>query len=197
MTSGEGSGPNRPLPDLREPVVPHDHVRGPSTAAVTLVEYGDFECPFCARAHPVVRELEQRFGETIRVVFRHNPRAFAHPHAAQAAEAAEAAAEQGKFWEMHDLLFTHQHALEEKDLIGYASALGLDVEKFTADLRAHAHAARVHADELSGVRSHVISTPTFFINGSRFQGKPELDLLAEAIDAARHRRRASSPRETD
>ena len=119
------------------------------------------------------------------MVFRHNPRAFAHPHAALAAEAAEAAAEQGKFWEMHDLLFAHQNALEERDLMGYAQKLELNTEKFAAELRSRAHRERVHADELSGVKSQVISTPTFFINGMRFKDTPDFDRLAAAIDAAR------------
>jgi protein-disulfide isomerase len=175
---------HRPL-DLSDPVSPHDHVRGPSSALVTLVEYGDFECPFCARAFPVVRALESRFAEHLRFVFRHNPRAYAHPHAPQAAEAGEAAADQGKFWEMHDMLFSHQNALEENDLIEYAKKIGLDVEKFTAALRSRVHSARVRADELGGVKSHVISTPTFFINGLRFNDKPDLDTLTAAIDAAR------------
>src|SRR5882672_4943833 len=113
MTTNKGSTESqRPL-DLTEPVLPRDHVRGAPSAKVTLVEYGDFECPFCARAVPTVRELERKYGGDLRVVFRHNPRAFDHPHARAAAEAGEAAAEQGKFWEMHDLLFSHQSALEE------------------------------------------------------------------------------------
>jgi len=174
-----------PHPDLTEPVTPLDHVRGPQTAAVTLVEYGDFQCPYCAHAYPVVRELEQRFGADLRVVFRHNPRVFDHPRAAFAAEAAEAAGEQGRFWEMHDQLFEHQNALEDRDLISYAKTLGLDLERFGADLSARRHKARVHADELGGVRSHVISTPTFFINGQRFQDTPDIESLSRAIAAAR------------
>lgn len=160
-----------------------DHARGPASAKVTLVEYGDFACLFCARAVPVLRELEQRFGSDVRLVFRHNPRGFDDPHEPKAAEAAEAAAEQGKFWEMHDLLFAHQDALEVPDLVGYATALGLDVAKFTANLEAGAHRGRVHADERSGVRSHVISTPSFFINGKHFSDTPDVARLGDAIEA--------------
>src|SRR5205814_1383595 len=108
-----------------------------------------------------------------------------------AAEAAEAAAEQGRFWEMHDTLFTHQRALEENDLIGYARALGLDVDRFERDLRSRAHRERVHQDELSGVRSHVISTPTFFVNGVRFTGTPDLEGLSQVIELAMTRARSS------
>jgi protein-disulfide isomerase len=172
------------MTDLSEAISPRDHVRGSGRAKVTLIEYGDFECPYCARAWPVVRALEQRFGENLLFVFRHNPRAFAHPHAPLAAEAAEAAAEQGRFWEMHDLLFSHQNALEEGDLVGYASELGLDTARFARELRSRAHRERVHADELSGVQSRVITTPTFFVDGTRFKDKPDAERLGAAIDAA-------------
>jgi protein-disulfide isomerase len=172
------------MTDLSQPVSPRDHVRGSSTAKVALVEYGDFECPFCARAVPVIRALEQRFGEDLCLVFRHNPRAFAHPHAPLAAEAAEAAAEQGKFWEMHDMLFAHQNALEEAELAAYAKELGLDEARFAEDLRSRAHRERVHSDELTGVQSHVISTPAFFINGTRFRDTPDIERLGAAIQAA-------------
>jgi protein-disulfide isomerase len=185
MAAINGSSENERALDLSEPISPRDHTKGPSSAKVTLVEYGDFECPFCARAEPVIRELEKRFGDDLRLVFRHNPRAFDHPHAHKAAEAAEAAADQGKFWEMHDLLFAHQSALEEDDLVGYAKSLGLDTAKFMESLRSGAHRERVHLDELSGVRSHVISTPTFFINGTKFADKPEIERLSTAIDSAR------------
>lgn len=161
MTSTNEPPMNHWHSDLSDPELPHDHVRGAAAAKVTLVEYGDFECPSCARAEPVLRELERRFGADLRLTFRHNPRSFDHPHAAKAAEAAEAAGDQGKYWEMHDALLAHQDALEDSDLIAYAERLRLDVAKFTADLSARAHRHRVHQDELSGVRSHVISTPSF------------------------------------
>jgi protein-disulfide isomerase len=174
------------LSDLLDPVHAADHVRGAASGRVTLVEYGDFECPFCARAFPILRELDSLFTGDLRLVFRHNPRSFDHPHAHKAAEAAEAAADQGKFWEMHDLLFTHQKALEENDLVGYATTLGLNVDMFADDLRSGAQAARVRADELSGVRNHVITTPTFFVNGKRFTETPVIGTLASAIEVARH-----------
>lgn len=182
MTNNESATGLLPA-DLSDAVGPGDHVRGPVSAKVTLVEYGDFACLFCARALPVLYGLEQRFGSDLRWVFRHNPRGI-DAHERKAAEAAEAAAAEGKFWEMHDLLFAHQDALEDADLIGYAADLGLDPVRFTASLKAGAHRDRVHADELSGVRSHVISTPSFFINGKRFEDTPDAERLGGAIAAA-------------
>src|SRR5215831_11161112 len=143
MTAPKDFSHSEPNPTLIDPMTERDHVRGPASARVTLVEYGDFECPFCARAVPVLREIQGRFGDSVRLVFRHNPRAFDHAHAPLAAEAAEAAAEQGRFWEMHDVLFEHQAALGETDLVRYAQQLGLDVEKFRTALRDRAHRARV------------------------------------------------------
>jgi protein-disulfide isomerase len=171
--------------DLTEPVTDRDHARGPSSASVTLVEYADFECPFCARAYPVVRELERRYGDQLRVVFRHNPIGRTHPHAHLAAQASEAAALQGAFWPMHDALFEHQDALEERDLVERARALGLDVARFERDLRSPSVVERVHADEVGAVRSGVVGTPTFFNNGVHFRDKPDLEGLAGAIEAAR------------
>jgi protein-disulfide isomerase len=171
--------------DLAEPITDRDHARGPSSASVTLVEYGDFECPFCARAYPVVRDLERRYADDLRVVFRHNPIGREHPHAHLAAQASEAAALQGKFWPMHDALFEHQNALEEHDLVERARSMGIDITRFERDLRSHAVVDRVHADEVSAVRSRVIATPTFFVNGVHFRDKPDLDGLARAIEAAR------------
>src|SRR5215471_17828975 len=160
MTPPQDFAHSEAHPTLSDPVTERDHVRGPANAKVTLVEYGDFECPFCARAEPVLREVQRRFGDAVRLVFRHNPRAFDHAHAPLAAEAAEAAAEQGKFWEMHDVLFAHQSALGETDLVRYAEQLGLDVTTFRTALRERTHRARVREDEASGVRNHVIATPT-------------------------------------
>jgi DNA-binding ferritin-like protein len=174
------------MSDLAEPVHPDDHSCGPSSALVTLVEYGDFDCRFCAEAHLVVRELSVRFAPCLRVVFRHSPRSFDHPHAALAAEAAEAAAEEGKFWEMHDCLFEHQGALEAVHLLGYAEWLGLDDDRFADALRARSHRARVGRDQLTGIRSRVISSPAFFINGVRFAGIPDSETLAAAITQARN-----------
>jgi Na+/H+ antiporter NhaA len=160
-----------------------DHLRGPLEAPVTIVEYGDFECPFCGQAEPVVRELLREFGD-IRYVWRHLPLNDVHPRAQLAAEAAEAAADQGAFWEMHDLLLDHQNALRPGDLIGYAEQLGLDVERFTNDLREHAGGARVAEDVDSADLSGVSGTPTFFINGRRQYGAYDIATLSAAVRAA-------------
>jgi protein-disulfide isomerase len=173
--------------DLADPVDPeHDHLRGPEVAPVTLVEYGDFECPYCGRAEPVVRELLADFGD-ITYVWRHLPLNDVHPRAQLAAEASEAAAAQGTFWEMHDLLLDHQDALRPKDLIGYAGELGLDVERFTEDLRRHAGAARVARDVDSADLSGVSGTPTFFVNGRRHHGAYDIETLSAAVRVARAR----------
>jgi Na+/H+ antiporter NhaA len=163
--------------------VERDHFRGPSVAPVTVVEYGDFECPFCGRAEPVVRELLQEFGD-VRYVWRHLPLSDVHPHAQFAAEASEAAAAQGSFWEMHDLLFKHQDALEPSDLEGYAQELGLDAERFANDLYGHAGAGRVAEDIDSADLSGVSGTPTFFINGKRHYGAYDIAALSHAVKAA-------------
>lgn len=173
--------------DLAVPVdVARDHVRGPLNAPVTLVEYGDFECPFCGLAEPSVRELLADLGD-LRYVWRHLPLHDVHPRAQLGAEAAEAAAAQGAFWEMHDLLFEHQDQLAPKDLIRYAGSLGLDVDRFTADLRAHVGAERVAADVESAELSAVAGTPTFFVNGQRHLGAFDLDTLTRAVRTARAR----------
>jgi len=173
--------------DLAVPIDPErDHVRGPDQAPVTLVEYGDFECPYCGQAEPVVRELLADYGD-LRYVWRHLPLTDVHPHALLAAEGAEAAARQGKFWEMHDQLLGHQGALTAKDLIRYASELGLDIERFTRDLRNHAGAAKIAADVDSADLSGVSGTPTFFINGRRHHGAYDISTLSDAVRAARAR----------
>ena len=169
---------------LSVPVGEHDHVRGPARAPITLVEYGDFECPFCGMAYPTVRELGRRLGDRLRIVFRHFPLRDQHPHAQHAAEAAEAAAAQGKFWEMHDYLFEHQQALDDAQLIRYAAELGLDVERFRRELTEHRYRARVQEDVLSGLHSGVRGTPTFFVNGVRHEGRWELKELLAAVAAA-------------
>ncbi len=177
-------GTAEPLVDLYVDVDPErDHVRGPIDAAVTVVEYGDFECPYCGQAEPVVRELLRDFGD-VRYVWRHLPLNDVHPHTQLAAEAAEAAADQGAFWEMHDLLLAHQDALRPNDLIGYAGQLGLDVERFTNDLREHAGTARVAEDVDSADLSGVSGTPTFFINGRRHYGAYDIATLSAAVRAA-------------
>jgi Na+/H+ antiporter NhaA len=171
--------------DLADPVHPdRDHVRGPSDAPVTLVEYADFECPFCGQAEPVIRELLADFGD-IRYVWRHLPLIDVHPHAQFAAEAAEAAARQGAFWAMHDLLLDHQGALLTPDLVTYAEQLGLDVPRFTSDLRRHAGAARVAQDVEGADLSGVSGTPTFFLNGRRHHGAYDIESLSNAVRLAR------------
>jgi NhaA family Na+:H+ antiporter len=160
-----------------------DHVRGAAEAPVTLVEYGDFQCPYCGEAYPVVHELLERFGEQLRFVFRHMPLVDLHPRARFAAEAAEAAGAQGRFWEMHDRLFEHQLELSDAELRGHAEAIGVaDRERFDAELRDGAHATRVEEDYRSGARSGVPSTPRFFVNGLIHLGSASYAELAEAID---------------
>jgi formate-nitrite transporter family protein len=158
-----------------------DHIRGLPTAPVTLVEYGDFECPHCRAAHVVLDNLFARIGDRFRLVFRHFPLTQIHPHAERAAEAAEAAGTQRRFWDMHDLLFDGQDALEDDDLAAYASELGLDVERFALELVEGTHRPRVREDFVSGVRSGVNGTPSFFINGRRHDGSWDEDTLAAAI----------------
>ena len=173
---------------LSPPVDPErDHVRGPDNAPVTLVEYGDFQCPYCGEAYPVVNELRARFGDQLRFVFRHMPLSDLHPRAPFAAAAAAAAAAQGCFWEMHDRLFEHQHELEDSHLRAHAEAVGVaDGERFDVELRDHAHAARVEEDYRSGAESGVPSTPRFFVNGVIHLGSASYGELGEAIDAELH-----------
>jgi protein-disulfide isomerase len=148
---------------------------------VTLLEYGDYECPFCGAAHPVVDQVLQIVGDDMCFAYRHFPLTRIHPHAQQAAEAAEAAGAQGRFWPMHDLLFANQDRLAIGDLVGYAAALGLDVGRFALELDNHVHAPRVREDFLSGVRSGVNQTPTFFVNGVRHNGGYDLESLLEEV----------------
>jgi protein-disulfide isomerase len=161
-----------------------DHIQGPAEAAVTLVEYGDYECPYCGAAYPIIKEVQARMGERLRFVFRNFPIATSHPHAEQAAEAAEAAAKQGQFWEMHDLLYENQRRLRDQDLRGYAEKLGLDVELFVQQLAEHVHAARVYEDFMSGVRSGVNGTPTFYVDGVRYDDSYALENLLAALERA-------------
>jgi Na+/H+ antiporter NhaA len=173
--------------DLAVPADPErDHIRGPDRAPITLVEYGDLECPYCGQAEPVVRELLADYGD-LRYVWRHLPLTDVHPHAQLAAEAAEAAARQGKFWEMHDQLLEHQGALTAKDLVRYAAELGLNTEQFTGDMRKRAGAAKIAADVDSADLSGVSGTPTFFVNGKRHHGAYDIYTLTDAVRAARAR----------
>jgi protein-disulfide isomerase len=172
-------------PRLTIPVGPDDHIRGgPETAPLTLVEYGDYECPYCGAAYPIVKEVERILGDELRSVFRNFPLGDMHPHAVGAAEAAESAAAQGRFWEMHDRLYEHQDRETTDDLIEHARVLGLDVERFKSDLQEHTYEPRIQEDFLSGVRSGVNGTPTFFINGVRHNGGYDLDSLLAALRAA-------------
>ncbi len=182
------------LTDLAVPVDPErDHIRGPQKGAlVTLVEYGDFECPYCGQAEPVVREVISQYGE-LRFVFRNLPLTDVHPHAQLAAEAAESAGVQGKFWEMHDLLMDHQGALTARDLAGYAEQLGLDTGKFRNDLFRHTQAYRIAEDVDSADLATVSGTPTFFINGNRYYGTPEVQSLLDAVHAAKARAVLDAP----
>jgi protein-disulfide isomerase len=160
-----------------------DHIQGAVHAPVTLLEYGDYECPYCGAAYPIVKDVQARMGDRMRFVFRNFPITTSHPHAEQAAEAAEAAASQGKFWEMHDLLYENQKQLGAADLHSYAEQLGLDVQAFEEDLATHAFADRVQEDFMSGVRSGVNGTPTFYINGHRHDGGYQLEALLAALGA--------------
>ncbi|MFD3587687.1 Na+/H+ antiporter NhaA [Streptomyces sp. NPDC058683] len=176
-----------PLTDLAVAVdARHDRIRGPERAAVTLVEYGDFECPYCGQAEAVVRELLGSDAD-VRYVWRHLPLTDVHPHAQLAAEASEAAARQGRFWEMHDLLLERQDALQARDLLRYAQELGLDMERFRQDLERHRGAPRVAEDVDSADLSSVSGTPSFFINGRRHHGAYDIQTLAAAVDYARQR----------
>jgi protein-disulfide isomerase len=168
-------------PRLAVPVSERDHMDGPPTATVTLVEYGDYECPFCGRAHPVVLELQQLLPDDLLFVYRHFPLTQIHPRALPAAEAAEAAGSQGRFWDMHHLLFTNQRRLDAPDLLAYARAIGLDLERFVAEVDSGVHKARIREDFRGGVRSGVNGTPTFFIDGVRHNGGFDLPSLLEAI----------------
>ena len=180
-------GGSDPIVDLAAPVdAERDHIRGPMEAPITLLEYGDFECPYCGRAEPVIRDLLTDFGD-LRYVWRHLPLNDVHPHTQLAAEAAESAARQDAFWPMYDLLLTHQDALEEPDLVRYAEQLGLDVERFEDDLRRHTMVPRIAEDVDSADLSGVSGTPSFFINGRRHYGAYDIDTLSAAVRVARAR----------
>jgi diadenylate cyclase len=170
--------------DGLEVVGTRDHARGPKDAPVTLVMYGDYECPYCGEAHPVLKELEGRVGEGVRFVFRHFPLDSVHPRARRAAQAAEAAASQGRFWELHDLLYERQDELGEEDLMRHAAELGLDLRRFEEDLANDHHAWRIEEDRLGGNRAGVRGTPAFFVNGVRYAGAMDLDGLLAAVEEA-------------
>lgn len=173
-----------PVADLREPAAERDHAIGPANAPATLVEYGDFECPHCARAYPLIKELRRQFGDQLRFVFRHFPVAGVHPHAELSARAAEAAALQGKFWPMHDRLFEQQEALSEEMIDREATALGLDMQAFRDALDSEEVSTHVAADIASGEASGVHWTPTFFVNGRRVGYAEDLESLRRAVQEA-------------
>jgi protein-disulfide isomerase len=178
--------PRTETPELTIPVGENDHIQGSGDAAVTLVEYGDYECPHCGRAYWIVKKVQEKMGDRLRFVFRNFPLTQTHPHALRAAQAAEIAAVQDKFWEMHDRLYENQNALDDESLIAYAEEIGLDGEKFTEDLRSDAFEKKVRADFMGGVESGVNGTPTFFINGVRFNQSWDYETLLDALERGQH-----------
>ena len=170
---------------LKNSVTERDHASGAATAPVTLLEYGNFECVDCGRAYPIIKEVQKLLGDNLRFVFRHFPIVQTHPHSLRAAEAAEAAGAQGKFWEMHDQLFTHQQALEDHDLSRYARRIHLDVERFARDLSANTFLKQIEADyNQSLFDEHVTGTPTLYINEGRYTGATDVESLLAAIKQA-------------
>jgi protein-disulfide isomerase len=179
---------------LKSPVTEKDHVAGPESAAVTLLEYGNFECIHCGRAYPIIKQIRKLLGNDLRFVFRHFPTVQTHPHSLRAAEAAEAAAAQGRFWEMHDELFTHQAALEDRDLTRYAKRVGLDVEKFRREMSENTFRAQiVAAYQRSVFEEHVTGTPTIYLNDLRYTGATDLDTLLAAIKQSDSENRIQVP----
>jgi protein-disulfide isomerase len=173
-----------PKSNLTLPVAGRDHVQGPVDAPITLLEYGDYQCPFCGEAYRIVKAVQKRLGNRLCFAFRNFPLAGMHPYAEHAAEAAEAAGAQGRFWEMHDLLFENQNALGDKDLAQYASALGLDAPRLIKEILAGAYGERVREDFRAGAHGGVNATPTFFINGARYEGVPDASALLAALLAS-------------
>ena len=163
------------------PVPDRDHIQGPIDAPIKLLEYGDYECPYCGQAYQVIKEIQKRLGKRLCFAFRNFPLTNSHPHAELAAQAAEAAGAQGRFWEMHDFLYENQDALEESDLARYALALELDTERFMSEIASGAHALRIREDIYSGARSGVNGTPTLFINGERYDGSRDLEEFLAAL----------------
>lgn len=169
---------------LTIPIGSEDHSQGSPTASITLLEYGDYECPYCGQAYPQVKRVQEALGDNLRFIFRNFPLSQVHPHAIAAALAAEAAGKQGKFWEMHDMLFENQKSLQEDNLMAFANALELDFAEFTKDLQSDELEQRVRGDFMGGVRSGVSGTPTFFINGKRYTGSYESHALIAALEGA-------------
>jgi len=166
------------LPDLER-----DHIQGSADAPIKVLEYGDYECPFCAETHALVKEIQRRLGDDLLFAFRNFPLANIHPHAEHAAEAAEAAGDQGNFWGMHDLLFENQVALGDEDLAAYATELGLDAKRLLREVTSSVYAARIREDFKAGIRGGVNGTPTLFINGERYDGARDLRQMLSALTA--------------
>ena len=181
---------------LKSSVSEKDHASGPESAPVTLLEYGNFECIHCGRAYPIIKEVQRLLGDNLRFVFRHFPTIQTHPHSLRAAEAAEAAGAQGKFWEMHDQLFRHQQALEDHDLLGYARRIGLDAERFERDMTENTFLKQVVADYNRSLDDeHVTGTPTIYVNEVRYPGATTLEGLLDAIKQADTQDRIRLPEE--
>jgi protein-disulfide isomerase len=166
------------------PVTEHDHVQGPADAPVTLIEYGDYECPFCAKAYPIIEKLREDFGDRLRFVYRHVPKAADKGFAKQCAEASEFAADHGQFWAMHSQLFLHSGQHDPEHLVALAKTIGLAPEECRAALVEHKYAARVRELSVASVRSGIIGTPTLFINGTHYEDRLELDLLGAGVRGA-------------
>jgi protein-disulfide isomerase len=177
------SSPSSSTDILTLPVSDRDHIRGDGNAPITLLEYGDYECPDCEQAAPVVNKLRKHFGDKLRFAYRHFPNSAIHPHASVAAHAAEAAGAQGKFWEMHDVLFKHQKDLIDHDITHFGLMIGVELYRFEAEIASQRYAPRVKEDYDSGVSSGAKGTPTFFINGKRYRGKSNVEALAQQIQS--------------
>ncbi len=179
---------------LKNPVTEQDHASGPETAPVTLLEYGNFECIHCGRTYPVLKQLRKLLGDDLRFVFRHFPTVQTHPHSLRAAEASEAAGAQEKFWQMHDELFTHQTALEDRDLSRYARRIGLGEERFAHDMKENTFLEQIEAGyQRSLFDEHVTGTPTIYLNGIRYTGATDLEALLPAIKQADNEGRIQLP----
>ena len=189
--------PGMEIVRLKNPVIERDHASGSHDAPVTLLEYGNFECIDCGRAYPVIKEVKKLLGDNLRFVFRHFPVVRTHPHSLRAAEAAEAAGAQGKFWEMHDQLFRHQQALEDPDLLRYARRIGLDGERFSRDMSENTFLKQIEIDyNRSLFDEHVTGTPTFYINQVAYTGAQDIESLMSAIKEADIQGRIVLPEKT-
>jgi protein-disulfide isomerase len=169
------------MSSLHPPVGIQDHMQGKDGATITLTEYGDYQCPYCGRAYPIVKKLQKKFGDSLRFVFRNFPIQEVHPNAYNAALAAEAAALQGKFWEMHDILYEHQSALDPESLIEYSGSLGLDLKRFKKDFESEGLRQLIYHDLETGLRSGVNGTPSFYVNGVKYNGDWRLQPFAAAL----------------